>query len=147
MLALADARARVYQPSPLGLEAARAAVAADYAGRGIVPSDRIVLTASTSEAYALLFKLLCDPGDEVLVPQPSYPLFELLTRLEASRRGRTGSTYHGAWSIDRASARARADAAHARGARRQSPNNPTGSMLRAAIATGSSIAAPRADWR
>ena len=48
-----------------------------------VAPDRIVLTASSSESYALLFKLLCDPGDTVLVPRPSYPLFEHLTRLEA----------------------------------------------------------------
>ena len=52
-----------------------------------VDPDRIVLTASTSEAYAFLFKLLCDPGDTVLVPLPSYPLFEHLARLESSRSG------------------------------------------------------------
>ena len=63
---------------------AREAVAADYARRGVhVAPDRIALTASTSEAYSLLFKVLCDPGDEVLVPRPSYPLFEHLTRLDA----------------------------------------------------------------
>ena len=58
-------------------------MAADYARQGVdVPPERIVLTASTSEAYSLLFKLLCDAGDEVLVPRPSYPLFEHLTRLD-----------------------------------------------------------------
>jgi hypothetical protein len=81
---LADSRALVYRPEPLGLPAARSAVAADYARRGIsIAADRVVLTASTSEAYSLLFKLLCDPGDEVLVPRPSYPLFEHLARLDA----------------------------------------------------------------
>ena len=64
---------------------ARRAVAADYARRGIdVPTERIVLTASTSDGYSLLFKLLADAGDEVLVPRPSYPLFDHLTRLDWS---------------------------------------------------------------
>ena len=81
---LADERGRRYEPVPAGLAAAREAVAADYARRGVaVDPGRIVLTASTSEAYALLFKLLCDPGDDVLVPRPSYPLFEYLARLES----------------------------------------------------------------
>ena len=63
---------------------ARAAVAADFAAAAVVMSaDRVALTSSTSEAYALLFKLLCDAGDAVLVPQPSYPLFEHLTLLES----------------------------------------------------------------
>src|SRR2546422_3938862 len=81
---LADARALSYEPHALGLIDARLAVAADYARRGVdVDAARIVLTASTSEAYSLLFKLLCDPGDDVLVPRPSYPLFDHLTQLDA----------------------------------------------------------------
>ncbi|HSD30222.1 MAG TPA: aminotransferase class I/II-fold pyridoxal phosphate-dependent enzyme, partial [Vicinamibacteria bacterium] len=73
---LARAEARRYEPQPFGLPATRQAVAADFARRGFaVASDRIVLSASTSEAYAFLFKLLCDPGDGVLVPHPGYPLF------------------------------------------------------------------------
>ena len=73
-----------YAPQPLGLGVAREAVAADYARRGAhVDPAQIVLSASSSEAYSWLFKLLCNPGDRVLVPQPSYPLFEHLTRLEA----------------------------------------------------------------
>ena len=60
-----------------------------------------MLTTSTSEAYALLFKLLCNAGDAVLVPQPSYPLFEALAGLEAVAPNRTGCEYHGRWSIDR----------------------------------------------
>src|SRR6476619_1655337 len=64
---LADPRGLVYEPRPLGLAVAREAVAADYGRRGMpVEADRIVVTSSTSEAYAMLFKLLCDPGDEVL---------------------------------------------------------------------------------
>ena len=82
--ALSNPRALEYDPQPLGLWSARAAVASDFRRRGIVISaDRVALTSSTSEAYALLFKLLCDAGDAVLVPRPSYPLFEHLTRLES----------------------------------------------------------------
>src|SRR5687768_5568791 len=70
-----------YRPEPFGMRSAREAVAADYARRQVCTSwDRIVLTASTSEAYSVLFKLLCAPeGDQVLVPAPSYPLFDHLT--------------------------------------------------------------------
>ena len=69
--ALADPRALLYEPSAAGLPAAREAVAAWYAARGqTVEPGRILLTASTSEGYAYLFKLLTDPGDEVLVPRP-----------------------------------------------------------------------------
>jgi aspartate/methionine/tyrosine aminotransferase len=90
---LADPRALEYDPQPLGLWSARAAVAADFRRRGIVVSaDRVALTSSTSEAYALLFKLLCDAGDAVLVPHPSYPLFEHLTQLESVTRFRTRSS-------------------------------------------------------
>src|SRR5215208_1330221 len=80
---LAAPAALTYQPQARGTCAARAAIAHDYTRRGAtVDPDRVVLTASTSEAYTWLFKLLCDPGDEVLIPRPSYPLFEHLTRLE-----------------------------------------------------------------
>jgi len=83
---LARAESRRYEPVPFGLPAAREAVAADFARRGYpVGPDRVVLSASTSEAYAFLFKLLCDPGDEVLVPRPGYPLFEFLATLESVR--------------------------------------------------------------
>ncbi len=83
LAALADPRALVYAPAPLGLLDARRAVAADYARRGMeVDPGRVALTAGTSESYSILFKLLTEPGDEVLVPRPSYPLFELLTSLD-----------------------------------------------------------------
>ena len=73
-----------YRPEPAGLRSAREAVAGYYRDRGTAVSpDDIVLTASTSEAYGLLFKLLCDPGDAILVPRPSYPLFDILAALEA----------------------------------------------------------------
>ena len=94
-------RALEYDPQPLGLWSARAAVAADFRRRGIVISaDRVALTSSTSEAYALLFKLLCDAGDAVLVPHPSYPLFEHLTQLESVTAIPYALEYHGAWRID-----------------------------------------------
>src|SRR4051812_1506281 len=72
--ALANPAGMTYQPDPLGLVRARQAISEYY--RGQVRPDQIVLTASTSEAYSWLFKLLCDPGDAVLVPRPSYPLFD-----------------------------------------------------------------------
>ena len=75
-----------YVPDPAGLLSAREAVCAYYAERGVtVPPAQVVLTASTSEAYALAFKLLCDPGDAVLVPKPSYPLFDALAAAEGVR--------------------------------------------------------------
>ena len=98
---LANPRALEYDPQPLGLWNARAAVAADFRRRGIVISaDRVALTSSTSEAYALLFKLLCDAGDAVLVPHPSYPLFEHLTALESVNAVPYALEHHGAWRID-----------------------------------------------
>src|SRR5690606_34586966 len=93
---LASPGALAYDPQPFGLPAARAAVAADAGRRGVQvdPAD-VVLTASTSEAYTWLVKLLCNPGDGVLVPRPSYPLFEHLTRLEGVRAETYDLEYHG----------------------------------------------------
>lgn len=72
-----------YHPDPKGLPEARLAVAGYYASRGRrVDPDHLILTASTSEAYAFLFKLLCNPGDEILIPSPTYPLFDALAELE-----------------------------------------------------------------
>jgi alanine-synthesizing transaminase len=128
---LADPAAGRYAPEPLGLATARAAVAAEYERNGVrFHPDQIVLTASTSEAYAHLFKLLCDPGDDVLVPHPSYPLFESLTGLEAVRASPYRLHFDGTWSIDRESL-SRAATPRTKAALVVSPNNPTGSMLRA----------------
>jgi alanine-synthesizing transaminase len=127
---LSDAAALTYRPEPLGLPAARDAVAATYARRGLrIGPDRIVLTASTSDAYALLFKLLCEPGrSNVLTPVPSYPLFDHLTRLDGVESRRYALEYHGAWSIgpDELS---RAWTADTRAVLAVSPNNPTGSAI------------------
>lgn len=129
--ALADPEALVYDPSPQGLEAARDAVAVDYARRGInVPAERIVLTASSSEAYAFLFKLLADPGDNVLVPAPSYPLFDYLAGLESVETRSYPLAYDGSWHID-FPALAQAFTPRTRAILVVHPNNPTGSFVKA----------------
>jgi aspartate/methionine/tyrosine aminotransferase len=128
--ALADPRSLTYAPSPLGLMEAREAIARDYERNGIkVAAARVVLTASTSEAYSLLFKLLCAPaGEAVMVPVPSYPLFDHLTDLEGVRSIPYPLEFHGRWTIefdtldDRWNDTVRAVLA-------VSPNNPTGSMV------------------
>ena len=126
---LADRRALIYSPRPFGAIEARRAIAAEYERRGLaVPPEHIALASSTSEAYSLLFKVLCDPGDEVLVPQPSYPLFEHLTRLDAVVATRYELEYHARWSIDLASVE-RALSPRTRAALIVSPNNPTGSFV------------------
>ncbi len=129
LASLADPQGLAYDPLPLGQWPARAAVAADFRRRGIVISaDRVALTSSTSEAYALLFKLFCDAGDAVLVPRPSYPLFEHLARLESVTALTYDLEYHGAWRIDIDSVR-RAVSPRVKALLVVSPNNPTGSFL------------------
>jgi aspartate/methionine/tyrosine aminotransferase len=123
--ALSCADALVYEPAPFGLWSAREAVARELE----VDPARIVLTASTSEAYGFLFKLLCDPGDEVLVPVPSYPLFEHLARLEAVRAVPYRLAYDGRWHVDVDSLRD-AVGPRTRAIITVSPNNPTGSYLK-----------------
>ena len=128
--ALRDPRSLTYAPSPLGLMAARDAIARDYERSGIkVAADRVVLTSSTSEAYSLLFKLLCAPsGEAVMVPAPSYPLFDHLTDLEGVRSIPYRLEFHRRWAIDfdtlddgwNDSVRA---------VLAVSPNNPTGSVV------------------
>jgi aspartate/methionine/tyrosine aminotransferase len=123
--ALASPGALTYEPASFGLSAARETVAKHLA---VTPS-RVVLTASTSEAYAFLFKLLCDPGDEVLVPVPSYPLFEHLARLECVRAVPYRLAYDGVWHVDLASVRAAAGP-KTRAIVLVTPNNPTGSYVK-----------------
>ncbi len=125
---LADARAMTYEPDPLGRRETREAVAAYYARRGFpVSPDRILLTASTSEAYSMLFKLWCDPGDRVLVPQPSYPLFDHLAALDGVEAVPYRFFYDGRWSPEPIETGA------ARAVVAVSPNNPTGSLADVAI--------------
>jgi aspartate/methionine/tyrosine aminotransferase len=130
LASLADARALTYTPEPFGLHETRAAVAADYGRRHVsVSQERVVITASTSEAYSLLFKVLCDSGDEVLTPRPSYPLFEHLTRLDSVVSRPYDLDYHGVWSIDLASIERRLSD-RARALLLVTPNNPTGSFVK-----------------
>jgi len=126
-------RGTSYAPQALGHPIARAAVAQFFTERGL-PADprRVVLSASTSEAYAWIFKLLCEHGDRVLIPAPSYPLFDYLARLENVEIDRYPLLREEAWRIDfvalenaivQAAGRARAIVlVH--------PNNPTGSFVR-----------------
>lgn len=90
--------------------------------------DRVFLTASTSEAYAHLFRLLCDPGDEVLVPRPSYPLLEPIARIEDARVHAYRLAYDGTWRLDADSLEASVTP-RTRVVVLVEPNNPTGSML------------------
>jgi alanine-synthesizing transaminase len=119
-----------YHPDPLGQPQARALLAAWYQERAITISpDQLALTASTSEAYSLLFKLLCDPGDEILIPIPSYPLFEYLAQLEGITTIPYRLLYDGSWFLDFASLRA-AISLRTRAIVIVNPNNPTGSFLK-----------------
>jgi len=128
--ALGDPRALIYEPSPAGLPAAREAVAGYYSLRGsAVEPSRIFLTASTSESYAWLFKLLANPGDEVLAPRPSYPLFEFLAQMESVRVTQYPLVYHDGWSID-IDALAGALTERTRAIVLVNPNNPTGSFVK-----------------
>jgi aspartate/methionine/tyrosine aminotransferase len=126
---LTDARGLLYEPHPLGMLSAREAVSRELQRLGSpVSPDRIGLTASSSEAYAWLFKLFCNPNDQVLIPRPSYPLFEHLTRLESVTAVPYSLEYHGTWRIDMDTVR-RAIGARTRALLVVSPNNPTGSFL------------------
>ena len=130
--ALAGPGSSAYDPSPRGLPAARAAVAGYYAERGVlVEPESVLLCASTSEAYALLLKLLCDPGDAVLGPQPGYPLLDPIAALEGVRLGRYPLRFDGAWRIDVGALAARIDA-RSRAVVLVHPNNPTGTFVKRA---------------
>lgn len=125
--ALVNPRALEYRPDPLGLLEAREAVVAAMGSSAAV--DRTVLTASTSEAYAFLFKLLCNPGDHVLVPRPSYPLFEFLAELENVGVDFYSLFYDNGWHIDMADLE-RQIGPGTRAVVVVNPNNPTGSFLK-----------------
>ena len=133
--ALADPRAMKYAPESFGLESARRAVSELQREAGFaISAEQILLTSSTSEAYAFLFKLLCDAGDEVLIPRPSYPLFEHLAALEQVSVVNYALAYDGAWHIDFDSLE-RAITPRTRAIVLVSPNNPTGSFLKRAELT------------
>lgn len=117
-----------HEPTALGLASARREIAAFLRGAGLnADPERMFLTASTSESYAYLFKLLCDPGEAVLVPEPSYPLLSELARYESVRLLGYPLHYSGTWDIDFAVLVERLP--EARAIIVVSPNNPTGSVL------------------
>jgi alanine-synthesizing transaminase len=130
-----------YEPDPRGLSRAREELAADYAARGDLDRasgracpgpERLFLCASTSEAYGWLFKLLCDPGDAVLVPRPGYPLFDYLAGLESveARSYRLDYAHPSGWMIDLDSVKAALSVGRAKALVLVNPNNPTGSYVR-----------------
>jgi aspartate/methionine/tyrosine aminotransferase len=124
--ALADPRALDYDPQPRGLLPAREAVCRYYADHGVaLDPSQIVLTTSTSEAYSFLFRLLADPGNEILVPQPGYPLFDFLATLDDVRIKAAPLVYHDGWQIDFEGLR-RAITPQTRAIVIVHPNNPTG---------------------
>lgn len=123
---LTNMRAFDYDPQPLGLLEARQAVCQYYGDHGVtVTPDRLLLTTSTSEAYSFLFKLLCDPGSEIIVPQPGYPLFDFLAVLDDVRIKAAPLVYDHGWQIDPEGLR-RAVSKDTRAIVLVHPNNPTG---------------------
>jgi len=128
--ALADPGGLTYEPDPRGLLLARQAVAGYYAERGIrLEPEQIILTTGTSEAYSYSFRLLADPGDNVLVPRPSYPLFDFLGRLDGLELVPYRLTYSDGWQIDLPSVTG-AVTPRTRAILVVHPNNPTGSFAR-----------------
>jgi len=136
LAALSDPRALAYLPESKGLREAREAVAGYYHGRigfaatgQSVDPERVVLTSGTSEGYSHIFRLLCDAGDEILVPAPSYPLFEFLADLADIQLVPYPLFYDDGWGIDLASLR-EALTPRARAVLVVHPNNPTGSFVK-----------------
>jgi aspartate/methionine/tyrosine aminotransferase len=128
--ALRNPMALKYEPNPRGLAVARDAVAQYYAERGaIVSTEDIFLTTSTSEAYSHVFRTLCNPDDEVLIPEPSYPLFEFLADIQDVRLVRYPLVYDYGWQIDFHELE-QAITPRTRGAIVVHPNNPTGHFLK-----------------
>jgi aspartate/methionine/tyrosine aminotransferase len=136
--------ARRYQPDPRGSEAARAAIVAYYGGRTPplpLALEDVFLTASTSEAYSLLFALLADPGDNLLAPNVTYPLFEYLAALRGLELRPYPLREEAGWAIDERALRAAADA-RTRGILIVSPHNPTGAVVSAPLAALSRLGLP-----
>ncbi len=126
LAALANPHALDYDPQPRGLLSAREAVCAYYADHGVtLQPEQIVLTTSTSEAYSFLFRLLCDAGNEILVAQPGYPLFDFLAVLDDVRLKAAPLVYDHGWQIDAQGFR-RAITPQTRAIVLVHPNNPTG---------------------
>ena len=142
---LADPRGLLYCPDPRGLVASRRAVARELARHGAaVDPSHVVLTASTSEAYAFLLKLLCAPGEAVLVPTPSYPLFEQLARVEAVAALPYRLEVEAGWRLDPHEL-AQAPS-HVRAVVVVHPNNPTGSFVHPDDADALEALCARRGW-
>jgi alanine-synthesizing transaminase len=145
--ALANPAGLAYTPEARGLDVARSAVSDYYAARGdaVSPGD-IFLTTSTSEAYSFVFRLLCNPGDEILIPAPSYPLFDYLAELSDVKLLRYPLVYDHGWQVDFHELE-RAISGRTRGVIVVHPNNPTGQFCKAGevarlneICSGASLA-------
>jgi alanine-synthesizing transaminase len=133
--ALRNPNALKYEPKAKGLEAPRQAVAEYYAERGAkVSIEDILLTTSTSEAYSYVFRTLCDPGDEILIPSPSYPLFDFLADIQDVHLVRYPLLYDHGWLIDFPSLE-QAITQRTRGVIVVHPNNPTGHFVKPAEMT------------
>ncbi len=131
--ALASPKAMDYDPQPKGLRSARAAVANYYRTQHGIDSldpERVILTTSTSEGYSFVFRLLCNPGDELLVPKPSYPLFEFLADLQDVKLVSYPLIYDYGWQMDFPSLE-KVVTRRTHGVVVVHPNNPTGSYVHA----------------
>ncbi len=137
LAALVNPEAMHYEPQPRGLHSAREAVCRYYHESHEVfdlDPERLILTTSTSEAYSYIFRLLCNPGDEVLVPKPSYPLFEFLADIADVKLVPYPLLYDHGWQIDFDSLY-KAATSRSRAVIIVHPNNPTGSYVSAAETT------------
>ena len=127
---LANPSSVSYDPESRGLELARNAVAQYYSALGTqISIDDIFLTTSTSEAYSFIFRLLCNPGDELLVPAPSYPLFEFLSEIQDVKLLRYPLLYDHGWQVDFHALQA-VISPQTRGVVVVNPNNPTGNYIK-----------------
>ena len=123
-----------YEPAPRGLASARTAVREYYAEHSVAfDAEDIILTTSTSEAYSYVFRLLCNPGDEILIPAPSYPLFDFLADIQDVKLTRYPLVYDHGWQID-FHALEQAITPRTRAALVVHPNNPTGHFTKRAEA-------------
>ncbi len=130
LAALWNPAALRYEPNPKGLGSARLAVTKYYSARGVaISAEDIVLTTSTSEAYSFVFRLLCNPGDELLIPAPSYPLFGFLADIQDVKLVRYPLVYDHGWQIDFPSLQ-QAITPRTRGVIVVNPNNPTGHFIK-----------------
>lgn len=130
--ALRNPEALSYHPDARGLESARAAVAEYYRGQHVeVALEDIILTTSTSEAYSFVFRTICNPGDELLIPAPSYPLFEYLADIQDVKLLAYPLLYDHGWQLD-LHALEKASTARTRGVIVVNPNNPTGNYIKRA---------------